>query len=77
MVSTVKTGVQTMNKQSSQDRQNKAKPMKDQLSEQELNKASGGMEIGGFNGTPLQGPDTNGVPSPIVVPTHTDPFRKG
>jgi hypothetical protein len=76
MVSNIKMGVQTMNKQS-QDRQNKSKPIKGQLSEKELNKASGGTEIGGFNGTPLQGPDTNGVTSPRVVPTHTDPFHKG
>ena len=77
-MSTVEVGVQTMNKQSgnrvmSQNGQNKAKPMKGQLSEQDLNKASGGHAIGDT----LQGHDTNGVPSPIVVPTHTDPFHKG
>ena len=72
-----------MNKQSgnnvtSQDGQNKTKPMKDELNEQDLNKASGGTEIGGFiNPTPLKGPDTNGVASPHVYPSHTDPFHKG
>ena len=82
MVSSAGIGVQTMNEQSgskvsSQDDQNKAKPTKGELNEQDLNKVSGGTEIGGFNPTPIGGHDTNGVTSPYVYPTHTDPFNKG
>ena len=68
---------QSGNKVALQDGQNKTKPMKDELTQQVLDKASGGMEIGGFNPTPMGGNDTNGVPAPYVYPSHTDPFHKG
>lgn len=70
-----------MNK--SQDGQNKAKPMKDELNEQDLNKASGGVAqdvIGGNAPLPsVDGlNDTHGVQSPIVAPSnHSNPFHKG